>query len=491
MLGKKVYQEKLFTNFSLSARIPDNNFYKRLKKELDLSFLYKSCTPYYGDCGQKSIDPVVFFKLMLVGYLEGVTSDRKLVDCVGLRMDILYFIGYDIDEELPWHSTISRTRKKLPDKIFEETFEKVFIMCVNKGMVSGHTQSIDSALIKANASLDSIELKQPKLSVSSYLKEVKEINDDELKDYSQKPKPRKNIKRSNTTHYSPSDPDAKIAYKPGKPTNFYYQSQMSVDSAQCVITHIQASKADKRDSVYLIPIVEKTKSRLNQAGFLVRNILADTNYSSGKNYFDLSKMGLQGFIPPHGLYQGGPDGFTYHKDTDEWECNGGKRLTFRKEFTRDNSRKKEYRISSKLCKGCENYNICIGKKREKRITISYYKEYIDSAIAQLKTSQGKYLRGKRQSTVEPVFGSLMNNMGMKKVLTKGISTANKVFTLTATAYNLKKYMKFITKLSNVKKEAMLSSINTNFEKIIIKMMNQIGNIYTIQPIKPKVLRIMI
>ena len=85
----------------------------------------------------------------------------------------------------------------------------------------------------------------------------------------------------------------------------------------------------------------------------------------------------------------------------------------------------------------------------------------------------------------------MNNMGMRKVLTKGISTANKVFTLTATAYNLKKYMKFITKLSNVKKEAMLSHINTNFEIIIIEIMNQIGNIFKIKPIKSKVLIIMI
>ena len=151
MLGKKVYQEKLFTNFSLSSRIPENNFYKVLKDKLDLSFLYKTCKPYYGECGQKSIDPVVFFKLMLVGYFEGITSDRKLIDFVSLRLDVLYFIGYDIDEAIPWHSTISRTRSTLPTNIFEEVFDTVFNMCVEKGMVSGHTQAIDSALIKANS----------------------------------------------------------------------------------------------------------------------------------------------------------------------------------------------------------------------------------------------------------------------------------------------------------------------------------------------------
>ena len=72
-----------------------------------------------GESGQKSIDPVVFFKLCLVGYLENIISDRKLIDHCSLRLDILYFLGHDIDEELPWHSTISRTRQLFPEDVFE------------------------------------------------------------------------------------------------------------------------------------------------------------------------------------------------------------------------------------------------------------------------------------------------------------------------------------------------------------------------------------
>ena len=137
MQGKKDYQEKLFAHFQLSDRIPETNFYRRLKEVLDLGFLYRLTKGYYGESGQKSIDPVVFFKLCLVGYLENIISDRKLIDHCSLRLDILYFIGYDIDEELPWHSTISRTRQLFPESVFEETFTKVLVMCVDKGMVSG------------------------------------------------------------------------------------------------------------------------------------------------------------------------------------------------------------------------------------------------------------------------------------------------------------------------------------------------------------------
>lgn len=92
MQGKKTFTPKLFTTFSLLDRIPEDNFYRRLKSVLNLNFLYKLTKPYYGDCGQKGIDPVVFFKLLLVGYLENITSDRKIVEICKLRMDVLYFL---------------------------------------------------------------------------------------------------------------------------------------------------------------------------------------------------------------------------------------------------------------------------------------------------------------------------------------------------------------------------------------------------------------
>ena len=96
---------------------------------------------------------------VLVGYLENLISDRQLMAHCSMRLDILFFIGYDIDEELPWHSTISRTRQLFPESVFEEVFTNVLSLCVEKGMVSGHTQSIDSAPVKSNASMDTLELK--------------------------------------------------------------------------------------------------------------------------------------------------------------------------------------------------------------------------------------------------------------------------------------------------------------------------------------------
>lgn len=117
-----------------------------------------------------------FFKLCLVGYLENIISDRQLLSHSKMRLDILYFLDYGIDEDLPWHSTLSRTRQLYPECLFEEMFSEVLALCVSNGMVSGHTQVLDSAPVKANASMDSLELKVPESELQDYLRQVRHFS---------------------------------------------------------------------------------------------------------------------------------------------------------------------------------------------------------------------------------------------------------------------------------------------------------------------------
>lgn len=154
MQGKKRFNEKMFTHFQLSDRMPAENFYRRLKEVLNLQWLYKVTKQYYGTQGQKSIGPVVFFKLMLIGYLENLGSDRRIITTACMRLDMLYFIGFDIDEPLPWHSTLSRTRQLYGDDLFKQLFKDILKQCIDKGMVAGRRQVMDSVAVKANASMD-------------------------------------------------------------------------------------------------------------------------------------------------------------------------------------------------------------------------------------------------------------------------------------------------------------------------------------------------
>jgi transposase len=176
MQGHKEYHPKVFYQTSLESLVSGNNYYRKLDNVLDLNFLYKLTKHYYGNEGQKSIDPIVFFKICLIGYLNDMISDRKLIEFCSDSLGIRLFLGYDLDEDLPWHSTISRTRQLYEDKIFKEVFDQVLAQCVDSGLVAGHTQAIDSAFVKANASMDSLELKVPKESLDEHLKKVRHLS---------------------------------------------------------------------------------------------------------------------------------------------------------------------------------------------------------------------------------------------------------------------------------------------------------------------------
>ena len=145
MVGRQQSPDKTGTSLTLEGLVPKDNFYHRLKQVLDLTFLYPAVEPYYGKCGQQSIDPVVFFKLLLVGHLENLTSDRAIVRKSQLRLDILYFLDYPIGQLLPWqrvapHSTLSRTRQRLPESLLEACFQRILSACVEAGMVAGDTR---------------------------------------------------------------------------------------------------------------------------------------------------------------------------------------------------------------------------------------------------------------------------------------------------------------------------------------------------------------
>lgn len=514
MQGTKSYQEKLFSQFQLSTRVPSTNFYRRLKSVLDLDYLYPLTKCYYGESGQKSIDPVVFFKLCLVGYLENLISDRKLMAHCSMRLDILFFLDYDIDEELPWHSTISRTRQLYPETVFEEVFTKVFSMCVEKGMVSGHTQAIDSAPVKANASMDTLELKVPEEDLEGHLRKIRAISamDKEVplrkskgdksdqsqrkidaskkelgaissrnkkwaRDQDQRPGAGNKGSKytSNKTHYSPTDPDARISVKPGKARKLNYLSQLSVDTAYHVITDIKAYHADGKDNQQLQDIVKRLQGRLWKQGFVWENCVADTGYSSGENYSFLESRNLKSFIPPHGTYKGGPVGFIYHQEQDHYLCPQGKVIPFKKVFldSRTQTKKKAYRASSKICIDCPLKASCLGKAKEKSFSVTYFREEYERNIERVNSPQGRAMKGKRQSTVEPVFGTLTQFMGLRKINTIGIKQANKVMHLSAIAYNLKKYLKFTEKRSKseAKHTALTVFVKTTLEQLFLAFLS--------------------
>ena len=479
MQGRKHDHEKLVTRFQLSSRIPKDNFYRRLKETLDLTFLYEHTKVLYGLTGNPSIDPVVFFKFMLIGYLENITSDRRLIEHCSMRMDMLYFLGYSIDEPLPWHSTLSRTRQLYPEALFELVFDKVFILCVANNMVAGRRVAIDSAPVKANASMERLLEKQPDRPSPKLLQSdegqhepvaytpkistrqaapVITVADHQLRRLA---KHQQNLKSapttpgagnekaqllSNKTHYSPTDPDARISVKPGKARKLNYHCSLAVDTAEGVISHVQADFADGRDSRCLPDITLKLQQRLASNELRLEEILADTGYSNGSNYALLEQWKITGWIPVFGKYKPHIEGFPYDPATDQFSCPAGKPLPFKTfDSQADGGLLKIYRAAYQDCQQCPLKPTCVPKSQCRQITRTAYDPFYRRALERQQSRRGKRMKRLRQQTVEPVLGSLVEYYGLRKINVRGKAGAHKVMLMAAVAFNLKKYIKFTTK----------------------------------------------
>ncbi len=485
MQGKKTFTPQLFVSVNLLDLVPADNFYRKLLTELNLHFIYKATQKYYGKEGQESIDPVVFFKILLVGYLNNINSDRQLISFCSDSLSIRLFLGYDIHEPLPWHSTISRTRSLYGEEVFLSLFKEVLRMCVSKGMVRGKRQAIDSVFIKANASMDSLVEKEVLDDASAFINELEENSEfkttstrkklveqhhawkkEAYKDMpgnsnSEKTDENGNLIRpkylSNHTHYSPTDSDARVSVKPGKARQLNYFGQIAVDDGHHVITGACSDFADKRDSQCIEKIVELTEENLNENHIELDELLADGGYSSGTALAYLHEKNIDAYIPNFGQYKPEREGFRFNKEENFYQCTKPEgnqaKLLFKGEKTDSKGyAKRTYRSSESDCKNCPLRAQCCGKSTKfKKLDDSIHKAHYDRMHQKL-TQNAKYAKRMskvRSKTVEPVIGTLVNFTNMKRVNTRGIKNANKHVLMASLTYNLKKYLRFVVKTPSI------------------------------------------
>ena len=142
-------------DLSLEDLVPKENFYRRLHGALDLSFVRELVRPLYAEAGRPSVDLVIFFKLQLVMFFEDLRSERQLMSVVADRLSLRWYLGYDLYEPLPDHSSLTRSRERYGLEIFRRFFERIVEMCFEAGLVQGRELYFDATKVEANASLDS------------------------------------------------------------------------------------------------------------------------------------------------------------------------------------------------------------------------------------------------------------------------------------------------------------------------------------------------
>src|SRR5262245_48234664 len=169
MMGVKARVFQPMVNVSLEDLVPADHFYRHLERTLDLTFVRDLVRDLYSAFGRPSIDPVVFFKLQLVRFFEGMRSERQLERVGADRLSVRWYLGYDLHEPLPDHSSLTRIRERYGIAIFRRFFEAIVDQCCEAGLVWGQELYADGTLVEANADRDKM---LPRFAVEAHLQRL-------------------------------------------------------------------------------------------------------------------------------------------------------------------------------------------------------------------------------------------------------------------------------------------------------------------------------
>jgi transposase len=171
MIGQKDRNFRQHVSISLEELVPESNFYRQLETCISLEFIRDIVESLYSRIGRPSIDPVVFFKLQLIAFFEGVRSERQLLEMVNLNLAHRWYLGYDLDEPVPDHSSLSKIRDRYGLDVFQFFFEQIVEQCIEAGLVWGAELYFDSTKVQANASIKSM-VSQTEVEAEHHLEEL-------------------------------------------------------------------------------------------------------------------------------------------------------------------------------------------------------------------------------------------------------------------------------------------------------------------------------
>jgi transposase len=444
MQGRKDNESKLFYTVTLSRLVPGDHPVRRICEVLDLSFLYKETREYYSHEGKPSIDPVVLFKLYILGYFFGISSERRLFREVQVNLAYRWYLGYDLDEEIPDHSVMTKSRYRFPVEVFERLFKRIIHLCKEKGLISGDYHFVDSSIVQADASRESF---RPKLKVEQeYLDGLsrpegpKPAAQSRAFDGNLDPEnmgKRRRRDRKNDRLKSPTDPEAELITRPGKGSVPSYKAHFCVDRKRRVILAVDGSKATDDD-------MSKVHSLFTNSLFAVGKkpmvVVADSAYGGIEALKYYQDQNVQTCINPRisdnseGRFRN--TDFTVIQEGEEMQCPAGHRV---KRQT-NNLYRIQFHWRKGLCNACELQTQCTQSPYGR--IVSFYKgPYFDRARALAGSEKGKKLLRARQIIAEGVIGEAKNLHLLKRCRYRSLDRFRVQVFLTATAVNLKRLLK--------------------------------------------------
>ena len=275
MMGQHDRSEALFYYFRVEDQVPENHLLRLIEKHISFEFVRERLKESYSETGRPSIDPELLLRILLIGYLYGITSERKLVEELRMHLAWRWFTGLGFDQEIPHHSTFSKNRhgRFQESKLFEQLFEQIVRQCVEVGLVQGKHLSVDGSFVEANAAKDS---RIPR----EQLKEAAQVNHT-VRQYVQELEQQNPVEAVHEQdQVSTTDPDSTYATKGGTPARLGYYDNYLVDNHSCVIVGVQATAA--RMSQETVAAQDMIVRFTQWQGREPASVAADTTYGNGE-----------------------------------------------------------------------------------------------------------------------------------------------------------------------------------------------------------------
>jgi transposase len=431
-------QGRLFYEFRLEDRIPENHLLRRMNVfvTVALADLHRQLESHYSDIGRPSVDPELMIRMLIVGYCYGIRSERRLCQEVELHLAYRWFCKLDLDDKVPHHSTFSENRlgRFRESDLLRHIFERVVWAAMAMGLVKGEGFAVDASVLEANASryhgkapdeLDWTDKQRQTRAVAEYLAALDEAGE---------PDPN----RKEPKVISPSDPSSAWTAKANKRVQFGYGLNYLIDIENAVIVDVEATPARTYDEV------EATKTMIDRTeqcfDLKPKRLAADTAYGTGRFLGWLVKDKK---ITPHIPVRDKSDrddgtfsrsDFHWDKRRGQYICPNGKVL--RTSGTVHSGRTLLYRASKLDCDVCPFKAKCCPKEPARKIPRDLHEDARD--VARRKMDTKAFLKSRDQrKRVEMRFAHLKNHHGFERMRLRGLSGARDEFHLAAIVQNLK------------------------------------------------------
>ncbi len=482
MMGTKVRRFGPLEHVSLEDLVPKDHFYRHLEQTLDLTFVRDLVLSCYAPIGRPSVDPVVFLKLQLAMFFEGIRSERQLVEVAADRLSLRWYLGYDLHEALPDHSSLSKIRARYGVTIFRRFFDRIVEPCQHAGLVWGKELYLDSTQVEANANRDKMLPRFYVAAVNEHLATLfaeADTSPEEKLVHPVEPVPillpvnlspdveldlaTKNAARHDwiaqlgrqerdAVHgtyqrqadiwVNRTDSDATLMHKKGGGSDMGYHTHYAVDGGKGrVILAALVTPSEVMDNQPMRDLLWHCRFRWHLP---IAQVTGDTRYGTTENIAAIERAGSRAYVPLPEFDKRtsffGKQAFTYEAQADRYRCPAGTVLL--RHTAKYTERVVLYQADAATCNACPIKGTCTASNQGRIVSRSFDEAYLDRVRSYHVTAPYKKAMRKRQVWMEPLFAEAKAWHGLHRFRLRMLEKVNIEALLIATGQNLKRLLSY-------------------------------------------------